>query len=114
RLQRFEHFIESDLVTQDDFRPYLRYWLTLLGQPSSARKPVAVLHGIWRYIDYYQYNDVQTFFKRYGFDITRFAEYSADLIDIDTPQVVIEEDDLSGTVTRAGFGTLAQGRSVGG
>lgn len=91
RLQRFEHFIETELVKPDDFKPYLAYWLDLLGTPSPYGKSLPVLHAIWRYIDAYRYHDVQRFFGRYGYDITRFDAYPTYLTGITAPPIQVEE-----------------------
>ena len=114
-LQRFEHFIETDLVKEKDFLPYLRYWLDLMGSSSSYGKSAPVLHAIWRYIAFYRYGDVQRFFLRYGFDISKFPE---------APEIVVQPDgrvitiptilESGNTVTHTGFGDLAKKRSAGG
>lgn len=70
-LQGFEHFIEAGLIRVDDFRPYLRYWMTLIGDPAADRKPAAVLQAIWQYVEYYGYTDVQRLCGRFGHDIRR-------------------------------------------
>jgi hypothetical protein len=115
RFQRFEHFIESRLVREQNFRPYLRYWLDLLGRPSASGKPVAVLHGIWRYIAFYRYDDVQRFFRRYGYEISEFPEYPKHLSGIDPPEMVLEpEEGDPGGIIRGGLGSSAEGKSAGG
>jgi hypothetical protein len=68
-LQRFEHFVAAGLVSSRDFAPYLRYWVTLLGDAHSGRKPQVVVAAIWRYIEFYGYSDVQRFLARFGYDI---------------------------------------------
>ena len=94
RFQRFEHFIESDLVKPHDFQPYLRYWLELLGKSSKHTKSVPVLHAIWRYIDFYRYADVQRLFARFGYDISRFPEAPNLSSVTDPPQIFVEEGDV--------------------
>jgi hypothetical protein len=68
-LQRFEHFVASGLVRSSDFAPYLHYWLKLLGDVNSGRKPQVVVAAIWRYIEFYGYHDVQRFMDRFGYQI---------------------------------------------
>lgn len=77
RLQRLEHFVESGLVTAGEIRPYLQYWIHLIGSVPSARKPEATLHAMWRYIDFYGYSDVQFFLHRFGYDIRSFGSSAA-------------------------------------
>ena len=68
-LEKFDHFIESGLVNAIEFKPYLRYWLNLIGNENSGRKRPIVIKAIWKYIDYYGYTGVQKLFCRYGYDI---------------------------------------------
>jgi hypothetical protein len=68
-LQRFEHFVAAGLVRSRDFAPYLHYWLKLLGDANSGRKPQVTVAAIWRYIEYYGYHDVQRFMDRFGYQI---------------------------------------------
>ena len=75
-LQRFEHFIEAGLVEKKNFDPYLRYWMKIMGDSTSGRKPITVLHSIWRYIEFYGYDDVQRLFGRFGYDIKQFDRNS--------------------------------------
>jgi len=70
RIQRFEHFIEIGLVKSKDFYPFLRYWIKIVGDPKAGRKSTELQATIWRYIAFYELDDVQRFFKRYGYDIT--------------------------------------------
>lgn len=68
-LERFEHFIQSGLVGPKDFHPYLIYWIEIIGDRHSGRKPLKFLQNIWSYIDFYGYSGVQKLFSRYGYDI---------------------------------------------
>jgi hypothetical protein len=71
-LRRFEHFVEVGLVHENDFRPYLRYWLDRLCKPARHAKSVQVLQSIWRYIDFYDYVEVKRFVNRYGYHYQAF------------------------------------------
>ena len=114
-LQRFEHFIETELVRERDFLPYLRYWLDLIGSSSGYGKSAPVLHAIWRYIDFYRYKDVQRFFVRYGFDISKVPLAPEIVVQPDgTVETVPKITEGGNTVTYGGFGSLAEGRSAGG
>ena len=68
-LERFEHFIESGLVTHGEFRPYLVYWIEIVGDKDNDAKPPEVRNSLWRYIDFYGYSGIQKLFRRYGYDI---------------------------------------------
>jgi hypothetical protein len=92
RMQQFEHYMKSNLVKEDSVLPYLRYWLDLIANPSDDRKPIGVLHGIWRYIAFYRYDDVQHFFERYGYNIAQFPQYLKHLANIDPPEMEAENE----------------------
>lgn len=64
-LTRFEHFIETEIVSLEDFRPYLRYWIDTIAEdlPVRARN---VLH---HYIIAYEYIGVINLVKRFGKEI---------------------------------------------
>lgn len=68
-LQRLEHFAAAGLVRPNDYAPYLRYWIRILGDPSCGRKPQVVVAAIWRYIEFYGYVDVQHFMRRFGYEV---------------------------------------------
>lgn len=72
-LQRFEHFLEAKLISVEDVQPHLRYWMRLIGDVQTNRKPAETLHAIWEYIDFYEFSDVQRLFGRFGYDITDFG-----------------------------------------
>ncbi len=69
-FEKFEHFIQSGLVAYKDFKPYLNYWIEIIGNRDSGRKPKEFYTCLWNYIDFYGYNGVQTFVKRFGFNIS--------------------------------------------
>jgi hypothetical protein len=64
-LSRFEHYIESRLVSYDDFHPYLRYWLEILSNNESRRKSSRLVTQIEEYIHVYDYRSVEQLIKRY-------------------------------------------------
>jgi hypothetical protein len=68
-LDRFEHFIQSRLVTRKEFRPYLIYWIEMMGDMNNPRKPKKFRRSLWKYIDFYGFSGVQRLFGRYGYNI---------------------------------------------
>jgi hypothetical protein len=68
-LERFEHFIQSGLIKIDDIKPYLDYWIHLIGQSDSKRKSIEFYSTLWNYIDSYEYIGIQNLLKRFGYDI---------------------------------------------
>lgn len=74
RLQRFEYFIETRLVSTNDVIPYWRYWLNLITTPSAEQKSHDVVDAIWLYIDSYGYSDIRRFVNRFGYDVSMFGK----------------------------------------
>jgi len=68
RLERFEYFIQAGLVSSQEFEPYLIYWIDILGNENSGRKPPGVVRAFWQYIDFY-YSGVVSLLGRYGYDV---------------------------------------------
>jgi hypothetical protein len=79
KLDRFEAFIEAGLVTKEDVQPYLNYWLNILGNAESERKPLIFYKNLWSYIDYYQYSKTQKLLSRYGYSINPSALDSSNI-----------------------------------
>jgi hypothetical protein len=73
-LVRFEHYIEIGLLNEKELRPFLIYWIKLIGDKDANRKPHEVTECIWRFINGYGYEGVQKLCKMYGYDITKFKE----------------------------------------
>jgi hypothetical protein len=74
-LARFEGFVATRVVKEEDFNPYLDYWVRLLAGHDHHAKEVTqeVLPALWKFIDYFHYSDVRKFVGRYH--EVRFAEF---------------------------------------
>lgn len=68
-LERFEAFIETGLVSEEDFSPYLNYWFNIIGNRNSGRKNQKFYDIFWQYIDSLGYTKVQKLMSRYGYFI---------------------------------------------
>jgi hypothetical protein len=73
RLERCEYFLEAGLVSRQEFAPYLTYWLDILGNEKSGRKPPEVVRALWVYIDFY-YAGVTSLLRRFGYKIRPRAQ----------------------------------------
>ncbi len=51
-LERFDSFIETGLVTKEEFSPYLSYWLNILGNKNSGRKDAEFYKCTKQYLDW--------------------------------------------------------------
>lgn len=69
-LERFGHFLATGLVRRADLRPYLEYWLRVLGTREGGRKPRDVVEAIWAYAHEYHGDGVRRLFAAYGYDVT--------------------------------------------
>ncbi len=65
-LERFEHYIQTGLVTPGDIRPYLEYWLDILGNRESGRKPEAFYDSLRSYLCGYGYDGVQQLLDQFN------------------------------------------------
>lgn len=66
-LARFEGFLDAGAVEPADLNPGLDYWVKLLSGHDTHSPEVTqnVLPSLWRFIDYYGYQDVRRFVNRY-------------------------------------------------
>ncbi|MCL1821219.1 MAG: hypothetical protein FWG22_00180, partial [Prolixibacteraceae bacterium] len=65
-LIMFNSYIETKLVTAEDLRPYLIYWIQILADADNNRKPEKVRKQIWKYIDA-NYGILREFCGKFGF-----------------------------------------------
>jgi len=70
RLERFEIFIERGLVTFAELKPYLEYWIEIIGDKHYGVKDTEIIERLWTYIDDYGFTGVQHLCRRFGFEIT--------------------------------------------
>jgi hypothetical protein len=68
RLTIFNNYITLKLISAEDIKPYLVYWITILAEDSSPRKTKEVRAQIWDYIRAYGYTDVEELCKMLGFE----------------------------------------------
>jgi hypothetical protein len=74
-LARFEGFLAAGVIEPGDLNPYLDYWMKLISG-CDARSPevtAEVLPSLWKFIDYYGYQDVRRLISRYH--VVAFAEF---------------------------------------
>lgn len=64
-FERFEHFIEADLITPAELKPYLIYWIDTISKNIEGD----VRNFIFHYIDKYNYRGTQNLFMRFDRNI---------------------------------------------
>jgi len=77
-LQRFGNFIEAKLVSPDELRPYLSYWLESIAY-GDAQEDSEWRCALLSYINYYKFSGVVKLFAAYGFDISPNGQIYNDL-----------------------------------
>ena len=69
-LEYFEIMIESGLVMADEIKPFIIYWINLIGDRRYRRKGGSGFYDkLFHYIYWAGYGRVQKLFERYGFKI---------------------------------------------
>ena len=66
-LIMFNSYIETKLVTVEDLRPYLIYWVQILADTNCNKKNEKVREQIWKYIDTNGYSILRDFCSKFGF-----------------------------------------------
>lgn len=66
KLGFFNHYVETKLITLDDLRPYLGYWMDVLANPNKSKRNKPLMNQIWQYIDKYSQDDVRKLAVSFG------------------------------------------------
>ena len=75
-LIMFNSYIETKLVTADDLKPYLIYWIQILADANNNKKPEKVREQIWKYIDASGFEPLRIFCSKFGYkDIKSLTKY---------------------------------------
>lgn len=64
-LEQFHEFTEAGVLTMNDLRPYLGYWIDLIGNPNSGRLTPAVQQQLWQFLLDYKYTGVRELCRKY-------------------------------------------------
>ena len=69
-LESFDALIESGLVSTAELKPFIIYWIQIIGDRSFRRKGGSGFYDqLFHYIYWSGYSGVQSLFERYGFKI---------------------------------------------
>ena len=83
-LEYFEIMIESGLVTAEEIKPFIIYWINLIGDRRYRRKGGSGFYDkLFHYIYWSGYGRVQHLFERYGFKILPPPYSTHDFSDIE-------------------------------
>lgn len=64
-FERFYHFIEAGLITSNELKPYLNYWLESIATDIETD----VRYTIYDYLDGYKFSGTQQLFEEFGKNI---------------------------------------------
>jgi hypothetical protein len=65
-FERFAHHVENSLVSLEDLKTYVGYWVEKLADPRSKWKPVEFYVAVARFVDAYQYKGAKRLFRQMG------------------------------------------------
>ncbi|MBE9159429.1 lipase family protein [Nodosilinea sp. LEGE 06152] len=86
-LEYFEIMIESGLVTAEEIKPFIIYWIRLIGDRRYRRKGGSGFYDkLFHYIHWAGYGRVQKLFERFGFKILPPPYSTHDFSGIDTEE----------------------------
>jgi hypothetical protein len=74
RFERFNHFIESNLISEFDIKPYFHYWFERVGNVEIKSSGVGFkrIRQIHQYIHDYGFHGVSGLFKRFGYQLSEY------------------------------------------
>ncbi|MDW8202620.1 MAG: hypothetical protein RML75_15610, partial [Cyanobacteriota bacterium SKYGB_h_bin112] len=74
-LEQFERYIKVGLCTVDDLKPYLLFWIQILGSKDVTRKNLRFYRQLVNYIDSHDYAGVQNLFNRFRYPIPPYGGF---------------------------------------
>lgn len=85
-LQRFGNFVESNLVSSSELKPYLFYWIKSIATGDLKKDEDLADDNNWRcallcYINFYGYSSVIRLFNDFGFEISPSGKIFKELKD---------------------------------
>ncbi|MGB7923391.1 MAG: hypothetical protein WCF57_09120 [Pyrinomonadaceae bacterium] len=75
-LEKLDHYIESDLVTQKAVLTYINYWIEMLGADQMLERGDKEI--LFKYVTEYKFDRVRALLKKYNYDIDLKKAASAD------------------------------------
>ena len=82
-LEHFGYLIESGLFYPEELRPWLNYWIQLIGDPAYRRPGASEFYdALYSYIHHSGFFGVQKLFERFGYRILPSPYQETDLVDV--------------------------------
>jgi len=70
KFGRFSCFIESKLISPEELKPFIIYWVDAMTENKHPEKDTAWRYALLTYINYYEYYGVISLLKSYGKDVS--------------------------------------------
>ena len=82
-LEHFGYLMESGLFTYEELRPWLNYWIKLIGDPAYRRPGASEFYdALYSYIHHSGFFGVQRLFEQFGYRILPSPYKETDLVDV--------------------------------
>ncbi|MDQ8015104.1 MAG: hypothetical protein REI96_21845 [Flavobacterium nitrogenifigens] len=69
KLSMFQNYIDNKLITTKDLKPYLEYWINMIGDRNKAQKNPMYIENLWKFIKRYEYSQVIKLLKSFDHNI---------------------------------------------
>jgi hypothetical protein len=69
QLDLFAQHIENKLFQKEDIKMYLEYWLEIIANKNSDRKPLELHNALINYIVKYKFDRLKLLLEKYGYDM---------------------------------------------
>ncbi len=80
-LEHFGYFLESGLFTPEELRPWMNYWVKLIGDPIYRRPGASRFYdALYSYIHHSGFFGVQRLFEQFGYRILPSPYQDSDLV----------------------------------
>lgn len=82
-LEHFGYLMESGLFSTEELRPWLNYWIQLIGDPAYRRPGASEFYdALYSYIHHSGFFGVQRLFEQFGYRILPSPYKATDLVDV--------------------------------
>ncbi len=68
-LSVFNRYIKSDVMSFEEIKPYLEYYIDIIGDTANPRLSPTSRMLIWSHLNNYHFTDVQELFCLFGYNI---------------------------------------------
>lgn len=69
RLSMIQNYVDSKLINTNDLKPYLKYWIKLMGDKEKSRKKVEYTAKLWAFILHFEYDQVIRLMENFDYKI---------------------------------------------